>query len=80
MFLHVQDNRSKDWLVQAVGVTPNSFESRKALPAPWRGLTDNKLSEESGIPGCKFCHASGFLGVNHTYEGALAMARAGLKL
>ncbi|KAF8030577.1 hypothetical protein BT93_E2879 [Corymbia citriodora subsp. variegata] len=75
-----QDNRSKDWLAQAVGVAPNSFESCKALPAPWHGLTDDELSKESGIPGCKFCHASGFLGVNHTYEGALAMARAGLKL
>ena len=28
----------------------------------WRGLRDNELSEKSGIPGCIFVHASGFIG------------------
>jgi uncharacterized UPF0160 family protein len=48
--------------VQAVPVSSDSFESRKALPEPWRGLRDDKLSEATGIPGCIFVHASGFIG------------------
>ncbi|GAB2277908.1 hypothetical protein Dimus_012606 [Dionaea muscipula] len=75
-----QDDRSKHWRVQAVGISPDKFESRKALPAPWRGLRDEELSKESGIPGCVFVHMSGFIGGNHTFEGALAMARASFNL
>ncbi|KAK6933971.1 Metal-dependent protein hydrolase [Dillenia turbinata] len=74
-----QDDRSKHWRVQAVAVSPDRFESRKPLPSPWRGLRDDELSKESGIPGCVFVHMSGFIGGNQTYDGALAMARAGLK-
>ncbi|KAL4570610.1 hypothetical protein LXL04_026268 [Taraxacum kok-saghyz] len=75
-----QDERSKSWRVQAVAKSPDSFESRKALPSQWRGLRDDDLSKETGISGCVFVHMSGFIGGNLTYEGALAMARGGLKL
>ncbi|KAK4748700.1 hypothetical protein SAY87_015286 [Trapa incisa] len=75
-----QDERSKSWRVQAVAVSPDSFESRKALPAQWRGLRDTELSNQTGIPGCVFVHMSGFIGGNQTLEGALAMARGALKL
>ncbi|KAI4343152.1 hypothetical protein MLD38_027688 [Melastoma candidum] len=44
-----QDDRSKGWRVQAVSVAADRFESRKALPAQWRGLRDDDLSKESGI-------------------------------
>ncbi|XP_010252461.1 PREDICTED: UPF0160 protein C694.04c [Nelumbo nucifera] len=74
-----QDDRSKNWRVQAVAISPDKFESRKPLPSPWRGLRDDELSKESGIPGCVFVHMSGFIGGNQSYEGALAMARAALK-
>lgn len=75
-----QDERSKHWRVQAVGIAPDRFESRKALPTQWRGLRDDELSKEAGIPGCVFVHMSGFIGGNVTYEGALAMAKSALKL
>ncbi|CAH2064701.1 unnamed protein product [Thlaspi arvense] len=73
-----QDDRSDNWRIQAVSVSPERFESRKALPISWRGLENEKLSEESSIPGCVFVHMSGFIGANRTYEGSLAMARASL--
>lgn len=38
-----QDDREKKWRIQAVGVAPGSFDSRKALPTPWRGLRDAEL-------------------------------------
>jgi uncharacterized UPF0160 family protein len=50
------------WRVQAVPVSSDSFESRKALPDAWRGLRDDTLSAASGIEGCVFVHASGFIG------------------
>jgi uncharacterized UPF0160 family protein len=77
--LYLQDDRSDNWRLQAVAVSPDKFESRKPLPYLWRGLEHDKLSEVAGIPGCVFVHMSGFIGGNRTYEGALAMARASLK-
>ncbi|KAF2298049.1 hypothetical protein GH714_008006 [Hevea brasiliensis] len=75
-----QDDRSKHWRVQAVAIGADRFESRRPLPAQWRGLRDDELSRESGIPGCVFVHMSGFIGGNQTFEGALSMARNALKL
>lgn len=56
------DETAGTWRIQAVPVSPDSFESRKALPEVWRGLRDEKLSEVSGIDGGVFVHASGFIG------------------
>jgi uncharacterized UPF0160 family protein len=56
------DETAGNWRVQAVPVSSDSFESRKALPEAWRGLRDEKLSEVSGIEGGIFVHASGFIG------------------
>jgi uncharacterized UPF0160 family protein len=75
----LSDDRSENWRIQAVAVSPDKFESRKPLPLPWRGLVDDELSKATGIPGCVFVHMSGFIGGNRSYEGALAMARASLK-
>lgn len=79
LFVLYEDDRERKWRVQAVSKAPGSFENRKSIgPPSWRGLRDEQLSEASGIPGCVFVHASGFIGGNATYEGALAMARASL--
>lgn len=56
------DETANTWRVQAVPISPDSFESRKALPEAWRGLRDDELSKVSGIDGCIFIHASGFTG------------------
>ncbi|KAK1654460.1 metal-dependent protein hydrolase [Colletotrichum phormii] len=68
------------WRVQAVPVTKDSFESRKPLPEAWRGFRDAELDGISGIPGCVFVHAAGFIGGNKTFEGAKDMAIKGLDL
>ncbi|WFD00300.1 hypothetical protein MYAM1_003048 [Malassezia yamatoensis] len=68
------------WRVQAVPVSNESFESRKALPEAWRGLRDEQLSEVSGIPECVFVHQSGFIGAHATKQGALEMATKALQL
>ena len=67
------------WRIQAVGVDKGSFESRKPLPEKWRGVRDQALSDLSGIGGCVFVHASGFIGANTTKTGALEMAKISIE-
>ncbi|KJA29213.1 hypothetical protein HYPSUDRAFT_61244 [Hypholoma sublateritium FD-334 SS-4] len=74
------DEMGGNWRVQAVPLSPESFESRKALPEAWRGLRDEELSKASGIEGGIFIHASGFIGGNKTKEGALKIAQAALAM
>ena len=52
---------------------------RLSLLEEWRGIRDDELSTLSGIPGCIFVHASGFIGGNQTCEGVLEMARRTLQ-
>lgn len=75
LYVLYEDEREHKWRLQAVPPAPASFEQRKSLPAAWCGLRDDALSEASGVPGCVFVHANGFIGGNATYEGALALAR-----
>ncbi|KAI0348032.1 GAMM1 protein [Trametopsis cervina] len=74
------DETGGQWRIQAVPISPESFESRKALPEAWRGLRDDELSKVSGIEGGVFVHASGFIGGNKTKEGALALAKLALTI
>lgn len=62
------------WRVLAIGVKGQQFESRMALHKEWRALRDDELTAKSGIEGCIFVHAAGFIGGNKTREGALKMA------
>ena len=72
------DEGSK-WRIQAVAQSKESFDSRKALPEPWRGVRDENLDELIGIQGCVFAHASGFIGGNRTLDGAMKMALKALE-
>ena len=71
---------SKGYRISTIPLTASSFEFRRGLPAAWRGVRDDALSQLSGIPGCVFVHAAGFIGGNDTYEGALKMAVAALTM
>ena len=62
------------WRVQAVTVEGTDFTNRVGLLEAWRGLRDAALAEASGIAGAKFVHATGFIGGNATFDGALQMA------
>lgn len=68
------------WRIQAVPVTKDSFQSRKALPEPWRGARDEQLDGITGVPGGVFVHAGGFIGGHKTFEGAKALAVMALTL
>jgi len=80
LYVLYPDETGGNWRIQAVPVTQDSYESRKALPEAWRGMRDAQLDGLTGIPGGIFVHASGFIGGNKTKEGALAMAHKALTL
>ena len=61
------DETGGQWRVQAVPIAPDSFANRKGLPEAWRGLRDDILSQTSGVEGCVFVHASGFIGGERFY-------------
>jgi len=66
--------------VRAVSKEGGGFENRKDLPDTWKGVRDQRLDEVSGIPGCVFVHANGFIGGNKTFEGALSMAKKAVEM
>ncbi|KAJ2901713.1 putative UPF0160 protein C27H6.8 [Zalerion maritima] len=66
------------WRVQCVPDAADSFSSRKPLPEAWRGIRAAELDAVSGITGCVFVHAGGFIGGNATYEGAIEMVKRAL--
>ncbi len=67
-------DQAQMWRVQAVSEEDSSFTNRLSLPEEWRGVRDSDLSTIANIPGCTFCHRSGFIGGNESFEGALRMA------
>ena len=67
------------WRIQCMPVSPDSFQSRKPLPEAWRGVRDEDLADKSGISGCVFVHASGFIGGNKAFEGVMEMAKTALE-
>ncbi|KAK0614982.1 metal-dependent protein hydrolase [Bombardia bombarda] len=67
------------WRIQCVPDSKGSFNSRKKLPAAWKGLRDEELDDVAGIEGCVFVHPGRFMGGNKTFEGALAMAKKALE-
>lgn len=67
------------WRVSTVSVTSSSFEFRLGLPEELRGLRDEELSQKSGVAGCIFIHAAGFIGGANSEEGVLKLARMSLE-
>lgn len=69
------------WRIQAVSKDFASFENRKSLPEPWRGMRDSDLDAIVGDnveDGAIFIHASGFTGGHRTESGVRAMAALAL--
>ncbi|ODQ77832.1 hypothetical protein BABINDRAFT_163219 [Babjeviella inositovora NRRL Y-12698] len=63
------------WRISTVSLTSTSFQNRKALPEPWRGIRDDALSQLTGVPGCIFVHAAGFIGGAKTREAVIQLAK-----
>lgn len=63
-----------DYRVICIPVNASSFQCRKFLPKPWRGIRDAELVGVTGIAGAKFCHANGFIGGAKSRDDVLQMA------
>lgn len=66
--------------IQGVPRASQSFELRLALPEEWRGVRDRELDQITGIDGCIFVHAAGFIGGHRDRQGALAMGKLALSM
>jgi len=76
-----KEEPSSKWRIQTVSKDMSSFENRKSLPEPWRGVRDAELDAVLGDDvedGAIFVHASGFIGGHKTEAGARAMASLAL--
>jgi uncharacterized UPF0160 family protein len=78
--LFPEDKPEGKWRIRAVSKENGGFENRKDLPDAWKGVRDEQLDQVSGISGCVFVHAAGFIGGNKSFDGALAMAKKALEL
>ncbi|KAM0673767.1 hypothetical protein GVAV_002855 [Gurleya vavrai] len=72
--------KEENWRVYAVKCEKGSFKSKMAIYQKWQGLRNEELQKESGIKDAIFVHASGFLGVCESFEGAMEMAKKSLQL
>eukprot|EP00088_Acartia_fossae_P014697 TRINITY_DN1789_c0_g2_i2.p1 TRINITY_DN1789_c0_g2~~TRINITY_DN1789_c0_g2_i2.p1 ORF type:complete len:333 (+),score=41.60 TRINITY_DN1789_c0_g2_i2:42-1040(+) len=79
LYYVIYTDQSGKWRVQCVPVSSTAFQNRLSLPENWRGVRDAELEKLSGIPGCIFVHASGFIGGNETREGVMQMVDVALK-
>ncbi|KAI8978929.1 metal-dependent protein hydrolase [Pilobolus umbonatus] len=78
--LYPESSSEGNWRIQCVPLRDQGFENRKSLPEAWRGFRDNELSQISGVDGCIFVHAGGFIGGNKSRHGVYEMARLALQL
>ena len=76
----VYSEHATSWRVQAVPKHISVFGDRLSLPEAWRGIRDQQLSDLTGVPGCIFVHASGFIGGASSKEAALRLAKLSLQL
>jgi len=72
----IAENR---YMLHTVPVSPESFQARADLPAPWAGLRDAELAAVTGVPDAAFCHNGRFIAAAKSYEGAYAMALQALQ-
>ncbi|MBO1518675.1 MYG1 family protein [Oceanisphaera pacifica] len=71
----VYPSPSMQWMIQAVPVSPDSFENKKSLPVAWAGLSGAELQQATGINDAGFCHNNRFIAGAASFTSAIAMAK-----
>jgi len=77
-FIIFPDGKGK-WRVQAVPISPDSFQLRTPLHEDWRGLRGKDLEDLSGIPTIDFVHMNGFIGGAAERDSVIQMAKLTLR-
>lgn len=65
--------QDSEYKIRAINVASKNFELKKPLKKDWRGKRSQEL--EVLCDGGIFVHATGFIGLNKTKEGAIRMCR-----
>lgn len=66
------------FMLHTVSVTPESFASRKDLPASWAGLQGEELAAVTNVTDAIFCHNGRFIASAKSFDGAATLARLAL--
>lgn len=72
--LFVINPRGKDWTLNGIKLSKDTFDQRADLPAAWAGLTGAALEKATGVKGAKFCHNARFIAVADSREAILKLA------
>lgn len=72
--LFVIHPREKDWALNGIRLSEDSFAQRADLPAAWAGLTDAAFEAASGVTGARFCHNARFIAIADSRDAILALA------
>ncbi len=81
IYLIYKSEHTKEWKIEAISKSPETFESRKLFPEAWAGFVDYdpKASEVIGVPGVQFTHNGRFLAGTSSRESAYKLAELALK-
>lgn len=71
--------RGRDWTLNGIKLSDDTFEQRADLPAEWAGLTDAALEAATGVTGAKFCHNARFIAVANSRDAIMQMAELAVK-
>lgn len=72
--LFVIHPREKDWALNGIRISEESFAQRADLPAAWAGLSDAAFEQASGVKGAVFCHNARFIAVAKSREAIVRLA------
>ncbi|MEL6750865.1 MAG: MYG1 family protein [Pseudomonadota bacterium] len=67
--------RGKDWTLNGIKLSSETFDQRADLPASWAGLSGEELESASGVKGATFCHNGRFIAVATSREAIMQMAQ-----
>lgn len=72
--LFVIHPREKDWALNGIRISEDSFAQRADLPEAWAGLSDAAFEQASGVEGAIFCHNARFIAVAKSRDAILRLA------
>jgi len=76
----VYPSENKDWRIQCIPDSSNSFNRRKSLPKLWGGASVEELNRLIGISDAVFCHTARFVAGAKSFESIMKMAELAISL
>ncbi len=77
--LYVVNPSDNEWQLNAVNVSAQSYDMRKALPEAWAARRDEDLAAVTGVKDAVFAHAGLFIAIARSREGIMSMLEQALE-